>query len=93
MVPALPGPEAGSQVGSAVGIKADNNPGGVRQDKAVDPRSSLHLRKQQPKAEAAAKARVIKRERQRAKKIEQDIDPSNLKMGQVHLGYMRTSQK
>ena len=45
------------------------------------------------KAEAAAKARAIKREQQRAKKVEKDIDPSNFKIGQVHLGDIRTAHK
>ena len=44
-------------------------------------------------AKAKAEARTIKHEKQRAKKLEQTIDPSNFRMGQVHLGDIRRAQK
>ena len=44
-------------------------------------------------AEAKQKARVEKRMRQKAKKVEANINPADFKLGQVHLGDIRTAQK
>ena len=65
--------------------------------KGVAQRSDSHPQRQRQKAEAAAKAkaeaRAKKREAQRAKKLEQTRDSTNSKMGQVHIGDIRTAQK
>ena len=44
-------------------------------------------------AEAKQKAKTEKRLRQKAKKVDANVNPGNFKLGQVHLGDIRTAQK
>ncbi|MFM7979009.1 MAG: hypothetical protein ACKPKO_06795, partial [Candidatus Fonsibacter sp.] len=63
--------------------------GGGQQYPSAEERQAQTARE----AEAKQKAKAEKRLRQRAKKVEANIDPTDFKLGQVHLGDIRTAQK
>ena len=91
------GSRVGSKGGSQAGSQMATSPVESGWAKGVAQRSDSHPQRQRQKAEAAAKAkaeaRANKREAQRAKKLEQTRDSTNSKMGQVHIGDIRTAQK
>ena len=85
------GTKAGSKDGSQPGKVAGNNPGGGTKPRT---RSAVHARR------SSSQSRSLQRKPEPSsvsssgpRKVEKDIDPSNFKIGQVHLGDIRTAHK